>query len=70
MKVKFANAEVDVWKLKKGVVLGCGSQYAHLEGIQVYNHYNYAKTVQICVSFADRTRDEYDSRVLEWLEPH
>lgn len=70
MKVKFANAEVEVWKLRQGAVMGCGSQYVHLESIQVYSHYQYGKDVMIGVRFADGTRDEYKSQVLEWLEPH
>jgi hypothetical protein len=69
MKVKFANAEVDVWKLRKGVVLGCGSNYVHLEGIQVYSDTKYGDDVVIAISFADGMQDQYNSQGLEWLEP-
>ena len=65
MKVEFANAEVDVWKLRKGVVLGCGSEYVHLVNFSAYEE----KTV-IRVEFSDGVTDKYNSSLLEWLEPH
>lgn len=65
MKVRFENEGVDVWKLRKGVVLGCGSEFVHLNGIRVTE-----RGVKIFVEFHDREEREYFSDVLEWLEPH
>lgn len=67
MKIKFANCEVDVWKLRKGVVLMdfCGVFY-HLD--------NFASTpfrgivnLQISNNFGEV---EYLSTELDWCEPH
>lgn len=65
MKVKFANAEVEVWKLRKGVVLGCGSQYVHLESFIVYD-----SDCSVWVKFYSGDSGPYDSTCLDWLEPH
>lgn len=65
MKVKFANAEVDVWKLRKGVVLGCGSQYVHLVSFVVYED-----GARISVMFDEGSTVPYPANNLEWLSPH
>lgn len=65
MKVKFFNTEVDVWRLRKGVVLGVGSVYAHLDALDVFT-----SLTKITVIFSDGMRVPYDSELLEWVEPH
>jgi hypothetical protein len=65
MKMKFSNAEVEVWKLRKGVVLGCGSEYVHLVSFSAYEEKS-----TISVIYSDGGAMRYNSTLLEWLEPH
>lgn len=65
MKVKFANVEVDVWKLRKGTVLRWGGEYVHLEGFCFFENH-----VDVKASSYNGKAYSYESRSLEWLEPH
>jgi hypothetical protein len=70
MKINFANAEVDVWKLRKGVVLAYehgGVNYAHLSSFyQVHGADNF---FIIEIDEWGNT-SEFKSDALIWLEPH
>lgn len=67
MKVKFANAEVDVWKLRPGVILrDYDNKYWHILGV-----------TQVLSNFADLivydsylTSKSFLTTELDWLEPH
>lgn len=64
MKVKFENCEVDVWQLRKGVVLGFGTEFVHLAGIK-----STTSGVRIIVNLWDGSIISYLSNHLEWLQP-
>jgi hypothetical protein len=65
MKVKFANAEVDVWKLRKGIVLAQRDNFVHLESFDVKPN-----GTLIQVNFHNGCFGIYHPCQLEWLEPH
>lgn len=64
MKVKFANAEVEVWKIKPGAVVYddhlCG--YFHIKGFYRIN--DSVQQVRVC------NGEVYACTNLTWLEPH
>jgi hypothetical protein len=70
MKVKFANAEVDVWKLRKGTVLAREEhnyiQYMHLETFA--NHYALGHELKLTMVEDGGSVDYYPCE-LQWLEP-
>jgi hypothetical protein len=65
MKVKFANAEVDIWKLRKGVVLEFASEIVHLSGVV-----NHDKGIAIMLSYWDHAEKMCEPSYVTWLEPH
>jgi len=65
MKVKFSNTEVEIWKLRKGVVLGYGSSFVHLMSIL-----STTEGFRIGTEFYDEQKHYVLSTMLEWLEPH
>lgn len=72
MLVKFKNAEVPVWKLRKGTVLqlsGSGD-FVHLESLTVRNRANDRKEFHISCQHYDNGRMEFSSEYFEWLESH
>lgn len=71
MKVNFANCEVDVWKLRKGVVVGTGRKFyplAHIVGFHTVLTYVCLLTLD-CGDSAGPF-EAWDTRSLTWLEPH
>lgn len=73
MKVRFENAEIDLWKIKKGVVVMKGSTACHISEIGLVWDRNGDTVLNI------RTKgitDEYIwgqdhiSNDLTWIEPH
>lgn len=65
MKVKFSNTDVDVWKLRKGTVLGAGSTFVYLDHFTVFTG-----KVEVRVEYPAKFFETYLSTSLEWLEPH
>lgn len=65
MKVQFSNCDVEVWKLRKGVVIGQLSNFVHLESFDVK-----AGKCLIQAKGHDNCYGIYQSEQLEWLEPH
>jgi hypothetical protein len=69
MKVKFSNAEVDVWKLRKGTVVKYDYHFYHIKDIVLVDvrHDEFVATLYItCAEIQERV---YSSDVT-WLEPH
>jgi hypothetical protein len=72
MKVKFANAEVDVWKLRKGttLMLSGSGDIVHLKSIDANIGKNGLKVYGIMSSHYDGEDRELSSEYYIWLEPH
>jgi hypothetical protein len=70
MKIKLKNTEVDVWKLRKGVVVMCGGHIGHIDKIAIPNNPLLGENVLV----VDVTGAYCDHCVMStdvtWLEPH
>lgn len=66
MKVKFANTEVDVWKLRKGSVVSFHEEFLHIVSFKIYNP---ALTI-LKTSKHDGNFVEANTDFFTWLEPH
>jgi hypothetical protein len=71
MKVKFANAEVDVWKLRIGTVVALGSglwiTYGTISALRTF--FEPYSGLKITVKEGE-VEEEYLSTEILWLEPH
>jgi hypothetical protein len=65
MKVKFANTEVEIWKLRAGTVLRWHGEYVHLKGFWFFDDH-----VDVKANSYNGKTHCYESTSLEWLEPH
>jgi hypothetical protein len=72
MKVKFANAEVEIWKLRKGtpLMLSGSGDIVHLKSIDANIGKNGLKVYGIVTSHYDGYDKEFSSEYYTWLEPH
>jgi hypothetical protein len=71
MKVKFANAEVDVWKVREGTVVALGGglwmYYGTVAGLRTFwEPYDGIKILVKC----GVDIEEYLPNKITWLEPH
>lgn len=65
MKVRFANTDVEVWKLRRGTALMQNSNLVHLISVDI----NLDETL-VQVQFHNNYYGMYRPYQLEWLEPH
>lgn len=70
MKVKFANAEVDVWKVRQGAVVLAGGHIGHIKRIGFTKNPCFGEDV-FCID-VETTDCEHCtmSDSVTWLEPH
>lgn len=82
MKIKFENCEVDLWKLKLGVVVSKDDLIYHIDSIGELAEWcpTKEKIVSLSLKSLNTTSDKYNrlnneitldwSNRVTWLEPH
>jgi hypothetical protein len=72
MRVKFANAEVDIWKLRKGVVVEYFSNFYHIDLLGVVDclEQDMFRLPLFCKNSVHKEGRWLFSDTIDWLEPH
>jgi hypothetical protein len=70
MKVKLKNTHVDIWKLRKGVVVMCGGHVGHIDRIAIPNNPSFGDDVLVIDVISAYTEHCVMSTDVTWLEPH
>lgn len=68
MKVLFKNAKVDVWKLRKGVVVDTEYGFGHIVDIGTVNKIDDEIIMSIRVNSHEQY-NHFDSDCVTWMEP-